>query len=324
MNYRLARFVQVTFWANWISAMLRFTSKRRNVFLFALLLCVFSYSRSQKDPREDTIRHLLEACTGLAQLRSAAQIYPEVRLALASAASDRAPELNLLEQSRDAGLITDWKVVGPFGKYALAEFDQSFAPERDQMRQMRYERRTVERVRFADGQFKLPEHYRKQGIFYAVGEVFLLNDGDWTVFLETPGLVEVRIDGESVLLRDDRQGTQPQTFRKTLRMLNGEHRVLVKFAASASPFRLAVMPPSGGLKRKNNIPLLRTTPEAEYVQAAIEYWNGDTAKVVQKTNALSIKSPSAVARLLLAETWDKSSGDVPEIRFERVCKRSAT
>jgi hypothetical protein len=38
-------------------------------------------------------------------------------LALVAAAGDGAPELSELLASRDSGLLTDWRIVGPFGAH---------------------------------------------------------------------------------------------------------------------------------------------------------------------------------------------------------------
>lgn len=252
----------------------------------------------------------------LRKLKDVSKKSPEVRLALVAAASDGAPELDILAQSRDAGLLTEWRFAGPFGRHGLIDFDKSFAPETDNVSKKRYDNKKVEKILYADGQFVLPEYLQGNGVYFASSIAYLTNDGDWTVFIESPGMVELRIDGETVLRRDTRAQAGPQLLRKKVRLLRGEHKVLVKFVAAASPFRVAIMPITGGAKRKNNIPLLRATPESEYVRAALPLAQGDSSVAVRNAREFLKTSKSASAHYLLAKAWQSSSEDAPEIRTE--------
>jgi hypothetical protein len=195
---------------------------------------------------------------------------PYVRLALVEAASDGAPELNELVSSRESGLLTDWRLVGPFGLHPLIDFDRRWAPERDQIKKRSYGSRKVEFFQFANGQVKLPSYLARNGVFYASSQVYLRSDGDWRLFLESGGMIEVFIDGQKVLTRDDRHVLQPQSLRSDLTLSRGDHRVLVKFLNGAAPFRLAIMAPTGGLRPHPNIPSVHAS-DSDDVSAALHF-----------------------------------------------------
>ena len=52
-------------------------------------------------------------------------------LCLSAFARDGASELNELMSARESGLLTDWRIVGPFGLHPVIDFDRQWAPERD-------------------------------------------------------------------------------------------------------------------------------------------------------------------------------------------------
>ncbi len=187
---------------------------------------------------------------------------------LPALARQGAPELNELMSARESGLLTDWHIVGPFGLHPRNDFDRQWAPERDGVSRTSYGPRKVESFQFADGQVKLPPRLARDGVFYAVSEVYIHSAGDWRLFLESGGTLSVYIDGEKVLTRDDRQGAQPTTLRSDLTLSSGDHRVMVKLLDGTAPFRLAIMAPAGGLRPHPNIPSVHG-PESEYAPVAL-------------------------------------------------------
>lgn len=200
-------------------------------------------------------------------------------LCLPALTQDSAPELNELMSARESGLLTDWRVVGPFGLHPSTDFDRQWAPERDQIRRSGYGTRKVEFFQFVDGQVKLPNLVRS-GVFYASSEVYVRSAGDWRLFLESGGTLAVFIDGEKMLTRDDRHASQPTNIRSDLILSRGDHRVLVKFLNGAVPFRLAIMAPTGGLRPHPNIPNVHAS-DSGYASAALHYWEGDFAAAAQ-------------------------------------------
>jgi hypothetical protein len=177
-------------------------------------------------------------------------------------------DLDQLLASKESGLLTDWRVIGPFGK--TSDFKRVWEPERDQLHKRRYGNDFVISLQFASGKFELPLHAPRNGVFYASSEVWLPNGGDWRIYAETAGVMTVFLDGKATLHRN---GTERdlQTTSQVVHMERGTHRLLVKFAGAAAPFHVAVMPQTGGLRRRNNKPNIHVAPESEYTSAALEW-----------------------------------------------------
>jgi hypothetical protein len=176
-------------------------------------------------------------------------------------------ELDQLLASKDSGLLTDWRLVGPFGKNN--EFQKAWAPERDQLRKRIYGDHFAINLQFASGKFELPLHSPKNGTFYASSEVWLPNGGEWRIYAETAGTMTVFLDGKPALHRDTHE-RDLQTTSQVIHIERGTHRVLVKFTAAASPFHLAVMPQTGGLRKRNNKPNIHVAAESEYTSAELK------------------------------------------------------
>ena len=179
-------------------------------------------------------------------------------------------DLDQLLISKDSGLLTDWRLVGPFGN--TVDFDRNWAPERDQMRKLRYGADRVLSLQFVTGKFELPASaaHKAKGIYYASSEVWLPNGGDWRLYAETAGAMIVFLDGKPAIHRTGK-ARDPQTTSEVVHLPRGTHRVLVKFAAAAAPFHLAVMPETGGLPNRNNKPHIHPAPEAQYTSAQLHW-----------------------------------------------------
>jgi hypothetical protein len=177
-------------------------------------------------------------------------------------------DLDQLLVSKDSGLLTDWRLVGPFGK--TPNFSHVWAPERDQMRKARYGADRVLSFEFVTGKFELPAAatHKPKGIYYASSVVWLPNGGDWRLYAETAGEMIVFLDGKPVIHRTGKKHDL-QTTSEVVHLAHGTHRVLVKFESTAAPFHLAVMPETGGMPKHNNIPKLHPTPESQYTSASL-------------------------------------------------------
>ncbi len=207
-----------------------------------------------------TLAILVVAFTGLTQ----ALLAQEITKSATSA------ELDQLLVSKDSGLLTDWRLVGPFGK--TADFRHAWAPERDHLKKSRYGADRVLSFEFVTGKFELPAAaaHKPKGIYYASSEVWLPNGGDWRLYAETAGEMIVFLDGKPIIHRSGKNHDL-QTSSEVVHLAHGTHRVLVKFNAVAAPFHLAVMPETGGLPKHNNIPKLHLTPESQYTSAALHW-----------------------------------------------------
>jgi hypothetical protein len=189
-------------------------------------------------------------------------------------------EAELLANSREAGLLTDWHLEGCFGHGGEAEFARKFGPERLAQKQAKrvaagveteLERRHYELV-FPRGTFALPsELARRSGVFYASSSTYLDGSGEWNVYLESGAETVVFVDGRRVLARESaRKSKATGVLRVKIQAESGYHSVLVKFMAQAAPFRVAILPPNSGSRRKNNTPYLKASPGSEDMLAKLE------------------------------------------------------
>ena len=174
----------------------------------------------------------------------------------------------MLLQSRDAGLVTDWLVKGPYGRNTMADMRKAWPPERESSKQGTTHRNERE-SRFANGLFVLPSTAR-DGVFYASARIYLASDGEWNVWTETAGSMQIFVDGKAVVNLEANADGQARAVRQSVRLPRGAHTLQAKFTRPASPFRVAVMPPTGGVRnRHNNIPLEQATPESQVLSASL-------------------------------------------------------
>jgi hypothetical protein len=184
-------------------------------------------------------------------------------------------EAELLGNSREAGLLTDWHLEGCFGHGGEAEFARKFGPERLAQKQAKrvaagveteLERRHYELV-FPRGTFALPSELAgRSGVFYASSSTYLDGSGEWNVYLESGAEAVVFVDGRRVLARESKA---TGVLRVKIQAESGYHSVLVKFMAQAAPFRVAILPPNSGSRRKNNTPYLKASPGSEDMLAKL-------------------------------------------------------
>ncbi len=236
-----------------------------------------------------------------------------LRAALIAAATDGAPGLSVRDEAQRAGLLTDWRVAGPFGRYGTLDFDRAWAPEREGLAAAQVDGRAVEAFRFDDGSVALPEYFPRSGLFYAEAEVRLPRAGTWIVRAESPGTVQVFVDGAAALRKDDRLYGTPEVTWRTLPLKAGRHRLLVKFLASAAPFRIAVLPAGGQQPAPAKAGAIAFAPEAAYVRAAEKYFAGDSAGAIAELTQLTAEYPSALADFLLYQAWQRTSVEAPEL-----------
>src|SRR5215467_12485692 len=191
-----------------------------------------------------------------------------LRLALVAAAWDGA-RVDPDQAARSAGLITRWRIVGPFGKYNNVDFERRWPPETDRFFKPRYpsdpepnvlknDRRThgaitvdpsaeiaPERFWFRDGTITMPEYFPSSGVFYAAGEVDLAATTRSRIDVLSSGSYEVFVDGRRALLHDVRYAAGPSRDSGSLALAAGHHRILVKFTPDAAPLSVALHPEFG-------------------------------------------------------------------------------
>ena len=197
-------------------------------------------------------------------------------------------QVELVENSREAGLLTDWHLVGHYGHGRPADFARRFAPERWAAREAAREAakeaareaanqaaklpgKCINAPRyelvFPAGTFVLPpEVAKRKGVFYALSCTYLTGGGEWNVYMESVAEAVLFVDGRPLLTRGaDATGT----LRETIHAASGFHLVMVKFVAQAAPFRVAILPLNSGSRRKNNTPYLQRSPVLEDLSAAL-------------------------------------------------------
>ena len=174
------------------------------------------------------------------------------------------PDAQRLEESREAGLLTDWHLEGHFGHGGEEEFARAFPPEKQAAKAAARHNARYELI-FPEGKFALPPAMASlKGVFYATSTTYLSGSGQWNVYLESGAEAEVFVDGRRVL----ESVPQSQGVRRgTIHADSGYHSVMVKFTAQAAPFQVAILPPNSGSRRKNNTPFLKAAPTSENLLA---------------------------------------------------------
>ena len=237
----------------------------------------------------------------------------DLRDALVQAAANGVPNLSLLANSHAAGLITDWKLAGPFGKYSYADFDRSFSPELDSLKDSVSAGHPVERVRYADGSLALPDYFSHGGVFYAASTITFQAPVTRILSVDSTGTVQLFIDGKSTIRKDDRFRDGPEVVLSSIRLTAGPHTLLVKFISDALPMRIALLPETAP-QRIQVIPTYNDEAddiESPYIAALIAYRRGDYQGAIAQLASVD-EHAFAAGDLLLAESWSQISDDSPE------------
>jgi hypothetical protein len=222
-----------------------------------------------------------------------------LRAALIAAADDGLPQIDRAALARDSGLLTDWRVAGPFGRFANVAFEKSWPVERDALAAADYDGRTVETFRFDNGTFRLPDYFSPDGVLYAASRLTLTNAETRILRVESPGTLAVQVDGQIVLTKDDRLQATPETVSTPLRLTAGPHDIVVKFITSAVPFRVAVVPQP---RTDDDKPYAASDVERAYVSASERFWAGDYDTALSDFTALRSEHDSAAVEYMLART----------------------
>ena len=210
-----------------------------------------------------------------------------LRLALVAAATDGQPKLEIDQAARSAGLVTRWRIAGPFGNYSNIDFERRWAPEFDQLARQSYSLAAdgtknnstvpeasplaVERFWFRDGMLSLPDYFSSPGVFYAAGDIDVSAAQPSQLDVLSAGSYAVFVDGKQALFQDSRSVAAPSRNSAQLSLRPGHHRVLVKFTPDATPLSVAVHPRFALPDGKSGLaPLL-----AQYLARLSAYFRGD-------------------------------------------------
>ncbi len=236
-----------------------------------------------------------------ALLANSQEPWPELHAALLNAAMDGALGLDAYAAARAAGILTDWRMVGPLGRNALLDFDQPLISTAEELSLPSYHNRQVENFQFPDGRLTLPDYLPHRGIFFAAAGFASLTPGSWTLHAESAGMLEIYVDGRRVLTKS--MGSGPRASAR-FEISAGPHRVLAKFAASAAPLRIGV---SASAAPEPEAPVRRkmSAPELTYELAGEHYADGEFGSAIDQINAVSFARDSAALQFLLAQSWQE-------------------
>jgi len=234
-------------------------------------------------------------------LANAQGSWPDLHAALLKAAMDGAPGLDPYAVARAAGILTDWRILGPLGRHALLDFDQQQISAADDLAQPSYQNHVVEKFRFPDGEITLPDYLSHRGMFYAAARFASLVPGNWTADMEGAGPLELYVDGRLVFRSEGSRGHRSAVFEAT----PGPHHVLMKFAGSATPLRVSIsrtaeqepIPPSDRISRQ----------ELTYLLAAGYYAAGDFGSAIKQVRAIPADGTSAALQFLLGQSLGATS-----------------
>ncbi len=235
----------------------------------------------------------------------------ELRAALLAAAIDGTPGLSVADLARESGVVTDWRIAGPFGRYANVAFERAWDPERDGMARSSYGSHIVEQFRFDDGKVAVPDYFPDDGVFYAVAKISLASSGSWALRVESPGTIQAWVDGKLVLTKDNRFRSTRDNATTAIPLRAGTHQLLVKFLLFAAPFRVALAPPSSRREVAQSSKAI-SIEESEYLNAARAFWSGDYTDAIRQLTRLRSTHESALVDFLLAQAWLRSGDNVAE------------
>ncbi|HZD93639.1 MAG TPA: hypothetical protein VE133_05250, partial [Candidatus Sulfotelmatobacter sp.] len=238
------------------------------------------------------------------------------------------------QAAHSAGLLTYWRIVGPFGHYNSVDFERHWPAELDELARQQYSNEAIpevapatpkktavtdihtlstERFWFRDGMLSLPEYLSSSGVFYAASEVEI--PARQTSLLEVlgSGTYAVFVDGKEAVLQDVRYTAGPGRASAALQLRPGHHRVLLKFPADAAPLSVALHPQILNSARR---PVLPSALE-RYTRALIAYFRNDYISMERMLRAEPDKA-SGVTQYLRVLLY--SSAEEPSPRADAIWK----
>lgn len=232
--------------------------------------------------------------------------WPDLLEALLKAAMDGAPGLDPYAMSRGAGILTDWRIVGPLDNHALIYFEQEAISPADDLAQASYQNRAVENFQFPDGRIVLPDYLARRGTFYAAAHFSSLTAARYRMSFVSAGAFVVYVDGRVVARGENKQGSGSTEFEASA----GPHRLMVKFAGAAAPLRIAVLPTLDEMRPP--LPSKLSLQELTYRLAAEHYANGEFGMAISQIEAVPSSARYAALQFLLAQSWTHAAPASPQ------------
>jgi len=233
-----------------------------------------------------------------ALLANSTEAWPDLQDALLRAAMDGAPGLDPYSLSRSAGILTQWRIVGPLGLHPLLD-QQPISPS-DDLSKDSYQSRRVENFAFPDGRIVLPDYLSGRGVFYAAAVFSSLTSGSWTVQVDSAGPLEVFADSRRILQAKGRGRTSA-----AVDLIPGPHRVLLKFIGSAAPLRISIVPTIDASPA--TLPRKASLEEMTYLLAAEDYAAGQFATAAEQIENVPSSANAAALQFLLGQSRMKAA-----------------
>ena len=229
-----------------------------------------------------------------------------LRLAIVAAAADGARRLDLDKTADSAGLLTHWRIAGPFGSFSYLDFGRGWPAESNRF----WETGTsgAEEFWFRDGMVPLPEYLPSSGVFYAASDVRTGNRGASQLDVLSPGPYTIFIDGRRVLTKDSRYAIGGNRESLMVHLQPGRHRIVVKFTADATPFSVDVHPVF--TRRSAEVPSFPLSLSFRtYIHALLAFFRGDLNQVEQIASSVPNQDcrPFLYIRALLWSAVDDHS-----------------
>jgi len=193
-----------------------------------------------------------------------------------------------------------WQIAGPFGELSNVDFDESWPPEHDRLRNASYGSRIREDLDDESGELQLPDYFPQSGVYYAASDFAVSTGGTYRLTIESDGSFEVQLDGKRAIVHDSRFRQQNDITRIQTGMAAGSHRVLVKLQPSAFPLRVRIERSHS----RSNAPPALAYAEQQYLSAADSMLDGDTGPALLLPNSVS-----SIALMLRADAFSKTDED---------------
>lgn len=230
-----------------------------------------------------------------------------LRLAIVASAADGARRLDLDKTADSAGLLTHWRIAGPFGSFSYLDFGRAWPAESNRFWDIGIA--GVEQFWFRDGMVPLPQYFPSSGVFYAASNVRTGNRSASQLDVLSPGPYTIFVDGRRVLTKDSRYAIGGNRESLIVHLHPGRHRIVVKFTADAAPFSVDLHPVFAERSAEIASRPLSASFTA-YIRALLAYFRGDLNAVEQIASSVpnqNCRSLLYIRALLWSAVDDHSS-----------------
>jgi tetratricopeptide (TPR) repeat protein len=229
-----------------------------------------------------------------------------LRLAMVAAAADGSSHLDLDKTAESAGLLTRWRIAGPFGHFSNLDFEHRWPAESSHFW---IAPSSAEQFWFRDGMVALPDYFSGPGVFYAESQLRIEYSQTAQLDVLSPGPYTVLVDRREVLANDSRSSAAGNRQSLKVRLKPGPHRLTVKFTSDAAPFSIDLHPVFSR-KRRAVVPLALSVPAQNYIRGLLAWFRGELNQLAQVV-APARDSTSNTLLYLRALLWSTADDHSP-------------